>query len=146
MTWAAEPAFREMEAADAVRILYLILFPNFGLNYFFIIRFVKLKTCLRISWTPCSTSNAACNHFSRPTARCNVSVRYEDDRRTLKSLVKAAGISVKPDWDIERFKKMLSKTDGADAVMAKTQNVDMFFTELLERCHPPPAAALFGSC
>jgi hypothetical protein len=29
---------------------------------------------------------------------------------------------------------MLSKTDGADAVMAKTQNVDMFFTELLERC------------
>jgi hypothetical protein len=29
---------------------------------------------------------------------------------------------------------MLSKTDGSDAVMAKTQNVDMFFTELLERC------------
>ncbi len=52
----------------------------------------------------------------------------------MKSLVKAAGISVKTDWDIERFKKMLAKTDGADAVIAKTQNVDMFFTELLERC------------
>ena len=39
----------------------------------------------------------------------------------MKSLVKAAGITVKPDWDIERFKKMLAKTDGADAVMAKTQ-------------------------
>ncbi len=72
--------------------------------------------------------------------------RYEDDRRTLKSLVKAAGISVKPDWDIERFKKMLSKTDGADAVMAKTQNVDMFFTELLERCRRSPAPAPFDSC
>jgi hypothetical protein len=34
-----------------------------------------------------------------------------------------------------RFKKILAKTDGADAAMTKSQNVDMFFTELLERAH-----------
>jgi hypothetical protein len=31
---------------------------------------------------------------------------------------------------------MLAKTDGADVVIAKTQNIDMFFTELLERYRP----------
>lgn len=132
MTWASEPAFKAMEAADAVR-------PRFSTTLstqpvIAIIRCVTLKTCLKTSWTLCSTSKCC----RVPSSRCQrvdySSNRYEDDRRTLKSLVKAAGISVKPDWDIDRFKKMLAKTDGADSVMAKTQNVDMFFTELLERC------------